>query len=427
MKSYEQCEDVIFRLKTAWRGADAYGSLQRTKSALLDAASVLAPPDIQRIAVEASQRQPTIGPTASGQLTPELQLRTAHWCHLCAELCDFLGYMVKDEEAFKRLRFPLAVLDEGRALISKLWPQYLHLQTMAKIREEVPPEHAAQAELFAIILRLVRGVSEKLILPVLESWEFWLLFENAIIQIGGYLAKEPLAQSVLKAAMERDQESIVRLISSADTQNPRSAVALSALSFLGKMSGHLDICQYFRRRLAFQIVAEVIEPHYFTLAGGSRVLDQIAQSQVRNHFETFERSLSFDFAQREEEVRQFVDRLHSVLVAQQGFEIPLLEKKEEIGRKCQPVSLDSEVESEDGERVLLAELMRSEPDLMEALPSYYEAISTLPEDIQPIFRRVWEKGETPKEAAVNLGRQWTPALERQVERMTKKIRDQMAD
>jgi hypothetical protein len=157
-------------------------------------------------------------------------------------------------------------------------------------------------------------------------------------------------------------------------------------------------------------VAEVIEPHYFTLAGGSRALDQIAQSQVRNYSETFERCLSFDFTQREEEMRQFVNRVHSVLVAQQGFEIPLLEKKEEIARKCQSVSLDSEVESEDGERIPLVELMRSEPDLTEALPSYYEAISTLPEDIQPIFRRVWEKGETPKEAAVNLGRQWTPAL-----------------
>jgi hypothetical protein len=202
MESYEQCEDVMLRLKTAWRGADAYGSLQRTKSALLDAASVLAPPDIQRITVEASQRQPTIGPTASGQLTPELQLRTAHWCHLCAELCDFLGYTVKDEEAFKRLRFPPVVLEELRAWISKVWPEYL--QTFAKAKKRAPPEHAAQAQLFTLILGLVMGISERIILPVLESWEFWLLFEDAIIQIGGYLAKVPLAQSVLKAAMERD-------------------------------------------------------------------------------------------------------------------------------------------------------------------------------------------------------------------------------
>lgn len=55
METCEQSENVIFRLKTAWRAGEACGSLERAKSALLDAANILALPDVRRAAVQDSE------------------------------------------------------------------------------------------------------------------------------------------------------------------------------------------------------------------------------------------------------------------------------------------------------------------------------------------------------------------------------------
>ena len=58
--------------------------------------------------------------------------------------------------------------------------------------------------------------------------------------------------------------------------------------------------------------------------------------------------------------------------------------------------------------------------------AYYEAVSKLPDErLRRIFRRAWQEGETPQQAAISLGYEWTPALERQVERMIKKIEKEM--
>ena len=102
-----------------------------------------------------------------------------------------------------------------------------------------------------------------------------------------------------------------------------------------------------------------------------------------------------------------------------------LKTKERLRKLAEPVSLDTEVEDEEGRTTPLSEWIPAEEDLLEALEGYSEAVSKLPQDMQPIFRRVWEKGETPKQAAINLGYEWTSALERKVERMIKKVYEEM--
>jgi len=424
METYEQCEDVLFRLKIAWRAGDACGSLQRAKSAFLDAARVSAPSDIRRFAGQASGQRPTIEPTARGRLTltPELLLETADSCHLCAEICDFLSYMVKHDEAVESLEVAQDVLDEGWHLVSRMWPEYL--QTHARIPTETPPQYAFQAELIHLLVTFLRAFAEKVLLPVLDLWEFSLLFENAIIQTRDYLVREPVVQNILQAARARDRKRIASLISRADTGNPHTANILSVVGFWLKFVS-IDIFNFLRNNLSFRIVDRALDPRYSTLAGGSEALDKIAQSQVSRHFEKFETAVSFDFLQTEESMKHFLEGLHSTLVAQQNFEMPLLKEKQEIRERCQPVSLDAEVEDEQGGTTSLSECLPAERDLLEAVDRYYEAVSRLPQDMQPIFRRVWEEGETPKQAAINLRYEWTSALERKTQRMIKKIWQEM--
>jgi len=87
METYEQCEDVLFRLKIAWRAGDACGSLERAKSALLDVANILALPDIQRTAVRDSERhelrrsvwlQPAQPPQTASLCTLARKYRVSH-------------------------------------------------------------------------------------------------------------------------------------------------------------------------------------------------------------------------------------------------------------------------------------------------------------------------------------------------------------
>lgn len=425
METYHQCLDVILRLSVAWRAGDASGSLQRAKSAFLDAARVLAPSE--RLAGQASGRYPTIEATARGRLrlTPELLAQMADSCHLCAQICDFLSYMVKHDEAVESLRVTQDVLDDGWHLVSRMWPQYL--QTKARIPREIPPHYASQAELIHLLVTLLRAFAENLLLPVLDLWEFCLLFENAVTRTRDYVKTErALSAGIGEAAKRRELTRIGFLISQADLTNPRTASVLIVLGFWLKFVS-INIFNFLRNNLSFRIVNRALEPRYFTLAGGSEALNRIAWSQVSRHFKKFESAVSFDFAQTEERIRHFLDGLHSTLVAQQNFEIPLLKEREEITRRCQPISLDAEVEDEEGEATSLSECLPGEQDLLDAVDRYYEAVSHLPEDMQPIFRRAWEEGETLKQAAINLRYEWTSALERKTQRMIKKIYEEMLD
>jgi hypothetical protein len=102
-----------------------------------------------------------------------------------------------------------------------------------------------------------------------------------------------------------------------------------------------------------------------------------------------------------------------------------LKEVQKLDKLTKPVSLDTEVEVDEGGTSSLFECIQAEQDPLEALGRYYEAVSKLPKEMQLIFRRVLEEGETPKQAAMSLGYEWTSAVERKVERMKKKIYEEM--
>jgi len=122
-----------------------------------------------------------------------------------------------------------------------------------------------------------------------------------------------------------------------------------------------------------------------------------------------------------------VETLQSLMVRFKKESTKELKEAQRLDKLTKPVSLDTEVEDEEGGTTSLSECLPAEQDLLEAVDRYCEAVLELPEDVQPIFRRVWEEGETLKQAALNLGYDWTPTLERQVERMIRKIRSKMTE
>lgn len=426
MKDYEQCHNVIVRLKSAWRVEDACGSLQRAKSAFLDAADILAPPDVRRIASEPVQGHATEKP---GALGPQYRSRIACLCQGCAEICHFLDCMAQDDEAFKSLDFPLVMLEETKALVFRLWhPEYLE-GVMAGI-SEVPPQYAAQGEFILLLLELVRGLSERLLLPFLDALEFELLFMNAITQIRDYLARESLARDILQAAKQRDTRRVASLVSQAGTTDPHTAGVVRVSAFtLGfcRTSIARDVLQYLRRSLVFRIVGRALQPRYYELVGGSSALDEIAQSWVDKHVpEKMEYSLPFDFGNMEEGFTQFIEQLCSTLVKQQNLEIVHLKRREQILNTCQPLSLDVDVEDENGEPRPLSEMMPAPADLEEAMPQLREIWESLePEEAKLLSERFIE-GKPLNEIAIERG--WSyDRTQKRIERLMKDILNKMSD
>jgi hypothetical protein len=177
-------------------------------------------------------------------------------------------------------------------------------------------------------------------------------------------------------------------------------------------------------RLSNQVSTSIITQRYVELGGEQGILESVVKASLDKNWQMVANAPFLSEAQQA--AKDVIDKATSFAENRQQWESQVLAGKERLEKLSQPTSLDVPVETEEGESVLRIELIPSRPDLVEALPSYYEAITTLPEIMQLIFKRVWEEGETPQQAAIKLGREWTGALERQVERMIKKIKKEMS-
>jgi len=179
-------------------------------------------------------------------------------------------------------------------------------------------------------------------------------------------------------------------------------------------------------RLSNQVATSIITQRYVELGGeqgGDQGLESIVKASLDKNWQMVEDAPFLTGARQI--AKNVIDKATIFAENRQQWECQVLAEKERLQQLSQVTSLDIPVETEEGESVPLVDLMPSQPDLMEAEPLYYEAVSRLPEDMQPIFRRAWEEGEAPQQAAINLGYEWTSALERQVERLIKKIEREM--
>jgi hypothetical protein len=176
-------------------------------------------------------------------------------------------------------------------------------------------------------------------------------------------------------------------------------------------------------RLANEVVTSIITQRYVELGGEQHVLESFVEASLDKNWQMVANAPFLSGAQQA--AKDVIDKATSFAENCQQGESRLLAKKERLEKLSQPTSLDVPVETEEGESVPRIELIPAEPDLMEAETAYYEAVLKLPEEMQPVFRRVLEEGETPQQATIKLGCEWTSALERQVERMIRKIQKEM--
>jgi len=180
-------------------------------------------------------------------------------------------------------------------------------------------------------------------------------------------------------------------------------------------------------RLANEVVTGVITHRYVELGGeqdGDEGLEPIARASLHKNWQMVANAPFLTGARQA--AADVIDKATSFVENRQRWECKVLAEKERLERLSRPTSLDVPVETEEGESVPWVDLMPSEPDLMEAEMAYYEAVSKLSDErMRRIFRLSWEEGETPQKATVSLGYEWTSALQRQVERMIKKIEKEM--
>ncbi len=178
-------------------------------------------------------------------------------------------------------------------------------------------------------------------------------------------------------------------------------------------------------RLSNQVSISIIKHRYVEVGGEQHILESFVKSSLDKNWQMVE-NVPFLTGARQA-AADVIDKATSFAKKKrQQWECQVLAEMERLKKLSQLRSLDVPVVTEEGESVPLAELMPSEPNLMEAELAYYEAVSKLPDErMRRIFRRVWEEGETPQQAAIKLGYPWTSASERQVERMIKEIYKEM--
>lgn len=180
-------------------------------------------------------------------------------------------------------------------------------------------------------------------------------------------------------------------------------------------------------RLCNQVATSIITQRYVDLGGeqgGDQGLEPVAKASLDKNWQVVANAPFLTGARQA--AADVIDKATSFVENRQRWECKVLAEKERLEKLSRPASLDVPVETEEGESVPWVHLMPSEPDLMEAEMAYYEAVSKLPDKrLQRIFRRAWQEGEAPQQAAISLGYEWTSALERQVERMIKKIEKEM--
>ena len=203
--------------------------------------------------------------------------------------------------------------------------------------------------------------------------------------------------------------------------DPVDPEAYAACAFVTLALGRPDVVsEQLNLRCANNIVTGVITQRYIDVGGEQGLLEPIVKSGLDKGLDQMSEAPLKDAARV---AGGLIRRAGTLAESQQSREIRILSKMAQLKRS--PVSLDAVAQNEEGESVPIANVMESPSDLEEAIPQYYEAVSKLPKDMQPVFRRVWEKGESPREAATSLGYKWNTALERRLERWGEQIRCEM--
>jgi len=175
-------------------------------------------------------------------------------------------------------------------------------------------------------------------------------------------------------------------------------------------------------RKAGALTGSIIDNRYVELGGEQHTLEAIGQSCMEK---SGAKSAKLPLRQTKVAIDNAFEKVSNLLISQQRQEMGLLQSKARLEELSKTISLDTPIDKDGQDTVTLESTIPAGQDIDMALDAYHSAVSTLPKDMQPVFRRVIERNESPKQAALNLGFKWTTALERRLERMKEKIYKEM--
>lgn len=192
--------------------------------------------------------------------------------------------------------------------------------------------------------------------------------------------------------------------------------------FASLMFDRPDIVKSINSKVSNSLTCRVIENRYIELGGEQHILETIGQSCMEK---SSAKTAELPLRQIKTAIEDAFEKASNLLVTQQRQEMKLLKSKAHLEELGKTISLDVPIDKDGQDTVTLESTIPAGQDMDIALDAYYSAVSTLPADMQSVFRRLIDMSESPKQAALNLGFKWTTALERRLERMREKIYKEM--
>lgn len=183
-----------------------------------------------------------------------------------------------------------------------------------------------------------------------------------------------------------------------------------------------DIAKSINSKVSNSLTCQIIENRYVELGGEQHTLETIGQSCIDK---SVDKTSELPLNRIRTAIDKAFEETSNLLIRHQRQETGLLQYRNRLEELGKTVSLDTSIDKDGQETVTLESTIPVGQDMDMALDAYYSAVSRLPADMQPVFRRIIEKNESPKQAALNLGFNWTAALERRLERMKNKIYKEM--
>jgi len=191
---------------------------------------------------------------------------------------------------------------------------------------------------------------------------------------------------------------------------------------LSLMVGREDfISKGFNLYIAQQEGLAVMDGRYAELDGEQSVAESLAQDYLDKRSQYIIKASFLDG----EAFRKTEDALDTLPIMMTRFKKESTEELEqvEVLRKLgQTISLDKEIEGEDGEITTLADMMPASPDLEEAMPQLLEIYEKLDPDDAELFQERWVEGKSIDEIAIE--QDWKyDRVQKRLWRIEKQIRE----
>jgi len=176
-------------------------------------------------------------------------------------------------------------------------------------------------------------------------------------------------------------------------------------------------------RLANELTCGTIEQRYVELGGQQSIMEKLAQDYLTSQRESITQA-SFLDGTVIDQAQKVLAKLEPLLNDFQEEAIEELKSAKRWDDLSRPKSLDTEIESENGEVTTFAEMVAGPPDLDEAMPQFLEIYERLDPEDRELLEQLYFEGRSLEEIAME--RDWEyDRTQKRAKRLEKKITDML--